>query len=737
MVRVMSSRNGHGAELPRSARGLVCALSHMPSWRDHPEHGKEQGADGGLLSLMHGGWCGPSRGHGVPSSCEHKVTAFVIARPAVLHVDEILNNKKDPLQVRFLLHRLIKQRVPVQVAFLQGALPLQQPDLFPRLLNFLTQCPVWSVNLGELRFSEAQCKQLAETLRKSGVTHMFYECTVAGQWKDIYRGIIRANRAKHGMWRLGPDAEQNKVVLAAVKNWFVPTAHSVNKQWMQRHRAGEGSSREGDRIQCEACGRWRRLPARHHLERMEHITEFYCAMNSWDTRFASCRTAEEDWSRGAPVAGDDLMLRVGEGRWVEARLVGGTPTAPQLHALQRQQSLETGDEAVLHSFNVFEMPLVQEGGRARKKPELYVADSCTQMSKQLRRLQSEEDARRKASRLVQCVGGETRLALLTAETRYEDWVFPWEWVAKRAQLLMQSPPPTVGVGTSVMIKVDGKAWRRFRVVSRISERQLARLQELMKQPTREESHPRRRHRSNADGSSAPTAIAMGSENLHDLKCVSGEASPSRGGSVASSSATSSTSVAEAHPTAAGPRGTANAALCDSPLARSASPQPTAPSVKFLTEYPSAPVSVDEHATAHSACDILPEANQTVAQCDENHPDAAISPRPIAADHMTPSASFDDAPPQEMPGTDGQWNDWWECHNEEPVPGKGPLRILVLLSVETCYEVWCSAPKQKDSRMRPSSPMHQSAKRLAAVSDKGKRFFIVLKLKTPKESAASE
>jgi hypothetical protein len=38
---------------------------------------------------------------------------------------------------------------------------------------------------GELRFSEAQCKRLGEALKASGVTHMFYECTVAGHWKNV------------------------------------------------------------------------------------------------------------------------------------------------------------------------------------------------------------------------------------------------------------------------------------------------------------------------------------------------------------------------------------------------------------------------------------------------------------------------------------------------------------------------------------------------------------------------
>ena len=73
-----------------------------------------------------------------------------------------------------------------QVAFLQGMVPLQDDALFPRLVDLLSVCPVWSLNLGELRFSESQCSKLADALRTSGVTHLFYECTVAGQWKEEY-----------------------------------------------------------------------------------------------------------------------------------------------------------------------------------------------------------------------------------------------------------------------------------------------------------------------------------------------------------------------------------------------------------------------------------------------------------------------------------------------------------------------------------------------------------------------
>ena len=100
------------------------------------------------------------------ASVARKMQAFLQGRPGVLHLDEIIN-KKDPMQVRRLMDELMKHQIPIQVAFLQGAIPLQTTAIFPRLLEFLLTCPVWSVNLGELRFSEVQCKELADTLRRA------------------------------------------------------------------------------------------------------------------------------------------------------------------------------------------------------------------------------------------------------------------------------------------------------------------------------------------------------------------------------------------------------------------------------------------------------------------------------------------------------------------------------------------------------------------------------------------
>ena len=65
------------------------------------------------------------------------------------------------LQVGYLLQRLLAHRSPVQVAFLQGAIPLQNTNLFARLLDFLQLCPIWSVRrpCSEAPCSEAPCSE--------------------------------------------------------------------------------------------------------------------------------------------------------------------------------------------------------------------------------------------------------------------------------------------------------------------------------------------------------------------------------------------------------------------------------------------------------------------------------------------------------------------------------------------------------------------------------------------------
>lgn len=199
------------------AHGAFCSLSIHAEEEDEPQECNPEGEYPSLTN-MHGGWAGPLRDHGLPGSVARKVASFLQARPAVLHADELIN-KKDAQQVRYLMQRLIAQRMPIQVIFLQGVIPLQSEDLFPRLLELLAVCPIWSMNLGELRFSDEQCGRLAEALKTSGVTHLFYECTVAGQWKEVFRTAIRANRSKHGFYRLGPDSEQNRVVTSSIKSW--------------------------------------------------------------------------------------------------------------------------------------------------------------------------------------------------------------------------------------------------------------------------------------------------------------------------------------------------------------------------------------------------------------------------------------------------------------------------------------------------------------------------------------
>ena len=72
--------------------------------------------------------------------------------------------------------------------------------------------------------------------------------------------------------------------------------------------------------------------------------------------------------------------------------------------------------------------------RVRKPVERFEAASCTGYTRDLRKVEKEDEARRKALRMVVFTDGETRCVPLTLETRKRDWSFAWEWEARKAAL---------------------------------------------------------------------------------------------------------------------------------------------------------------------------------------------------------------------------------------------------------------------------------------------------------------
>lgn len=141
---------------------------------------------------------------------------------------------------------------------------------------------IWSINLGELIFAPAELGRLCECFANArcGVTHIFLECNnlscvpydpeglgndcvrelaravaarrradrldLRGAWKNLIRDLVRTNRAKHDLYLFcDVDTDQNTVVRQAVKNWFNPTGHSVNKVWLARQKGGGGADTDG------------------------------------------------------------------------------------------------------------------------------------------------------------------------------------------------------------------------------------------------------------------------------------------------------------------------------------------------------------------------------------------------------------------------------------------------------------------------------------------------------------
>ena len=172
----------------------------------------------------------------VPQS---KVHRWLSANEPVLRMGELID-KLDAGAVRALLENMLDRREnSLQVAFLQGATPLERPELFELLGRLLREAPkLWSLNLGEIELSAAQCDDLARWLGESKVTHMFYECTRAGEGvKKGFMDVIRKNRSKHTLWRFTDDDKaQNAVIFQAEKSWFTPWRHKENQEWVRRSK---------------------------------------------------------------------------------------------------------------------------------------------------------------------------------------------------------------------------------------------------------------------------------------------------------------------------------------------------------------------------------------------------------------------------------------------------------------------------------------------------------------------
>ena len=174
---------------------------------------------------------------------------------------------------------------------------------------------VWSVNLGELVLAPAELGRLRDTLGHANcaVTHLFFECNnlfgapydsaaersalpdvaaaaraVAAAarrdrkdgknaWKELYRELVRGNRRKHDLYLLREgDVDQNAVVLQAVKNWFNPSGHAKNKEFLgklkedgaeqrilaelaaRRRRRDDRAVDGGDRVVALVDGAWAR-----------------------------------------------------------------------------------------------------------------------------------------------------------------------------------------------------------------------------------------------------------------------------------------------------------------------------------------------------------------------------------------------------------------------------------------------------------------------------------------------
>ena len=116
------------------------------------------------------------------------------------------------------------------------------PGPFASLLSLLRLRRTWALNVGEARFSEAQCAELTQAVRESEVAFMFVDVAFVGgavvrELKDVIRARRRSVRpGSPSPWTLSDDERQNAIIMQCTSMWWAPWSLGRNKSFMkQRH----------------------------------------------------------------------------------------------------------------------------------------------------------------------------------------------------------------------------------------------------------------------------------------------------------------------------------------------------------------------------------------------------------------------------------------------------------------------------------------------------------------------
>lgn len=231
-----------------------------------------------------------------------------------------------------------------------------------------------------------------------------------------------------------------------------------------------------ERVQCDACGKWRRLPA--SLDGWPRL--FYCALNTWEPRLATCDAAEEDWKTDMPMSGDVVYCELDNGIWLD----GVVKSMPKLGAWATLPRLGMPQPDPIASFTpeLWGQPTepgltnrvdlgasrVVASSRNRKQTQLYDAStSSTEYTRALRKRENEEEALRKQCVTVDFADGLTRCIRLEKRNQYKEWIFQREWSVRSAKLrTTHRPPAHLSAGRVILYRIDGKGWRKVTLLKR-------------------------------------------------------------------------------------------------------------------------------------------------------------------------------------------------------------------------------------------------------------------------------